>query len=234
MKSVWLTRSYSQNLELEQQLKFCNFKLINQPLITYVDYGKVIDENVINRYTSIIVTSKHAAKIIVNSSLAYRKAVINVWVVGDNSAMILKQAGFKIEFIAINVEHLITNLPQSLYNKMIYLSANIITQMLPKEIKRLIIYLVKYNIKLSPNKVSIFKQGIDYILLYSKNCANTLIQVMNRYHLYKLKKSTIIALSSKIAQEISPYFDNVLHCDIERHNTIIELLIKNEKYAATI
>lgn len=234
MKSVWLTRSFIDNLELEQQLKSYNFRLINQPLITYVDDKKALDQNIVSKYKNIIITSKRAAEIISCNSLVYKNSEVSAWVVGNSAAQILQEAGLNIQFIALNVEQLIINLPKSIYSEMIYLSSNMITKALPKKIRRLIIYKVKYNTKLSKNEVDTFAQGVDYILLYSKNCAKTLIQVINKYQLHKLKNSTLITLSLKIAKELYSYFNNVLYCDEERQNTIIKLLIMNEKYETQI
>ncbi|MGI4775518.1 MAG: uroporphyrinogen-III synthase, partial [Janthinobacterium lividum] len=141
MKSIWLTRSLAQNLQLEEQLKVYNFRFINHPLITYTDDNEVFSSDIFSKYTNIVVTSKHAAARIANScSAPENNEYICAWVVGSNSANILRNAGFQVKFAAMNVKHLLVNLPKLIYSNTVYLSGNIITQRLPIEIERLVIY----------------------------------------------------------------------------------------------
>jgi Uroporphyrinogen-III synthase HemD len=152
------------------------------------------------------------------------------WVVGNQSASILKQAGLKIAYIASDVEDLIKHFPKELYSSTIYFSGDKITKDLPHEIKRCIVYQVSYCETLTSEQINAISNGVNYILLYSKNCARALVKLFKHYNLLKiLENATIITISSNIASELKQYCNNTISCDNGKHEQIIELLINHAK-----
>ncbi|WP_316353107.1 uroporphyrinogen-III synthase [Candidatus Trichorickettsia mobilis] len=216
-----------------KQLEPYNFNCISCPLITYknlpIDYVAIFDH-----YSNIIITSKHAAKLIYsalnNLSANYSKDM-ELWVVGHTSAVILKSMPFiKIQYIANDVRDLINNLPKTIYNKAVYLSANEITSSLPTAITRQVIYEVSYKETLKTQDFNELIAGIDYILLYSQNCAKTLIKLLAKYNLINTLKNTIvITISAKVANIVNIYFSNVVYVDQAEHQQMINLLINYDK-----
>lgn len=223
-KSIWLTRSTAENQVLINKLRKYNFLLIDSPLIMYsnVDF----DANILKKYSNIIITSKYAANILVDTSFRCNFKHLSAWVVGKISAEILASIDINVKFIARNVAELVDNIPENTYNSSIYLSSNEITKPLPSKITRYIIYNVKYINQIDQQTTSAINKGIDYILLYSQNCAKTLINLLVEQNLINLLlNTTVITISDKVAKEILPYFKTVLYCDKGRTNQIIELLI---------
>lgn len=227
--NVWITRSKEDNEELENKLVNQGFKCFNCPLIKYRNLES--DLSVVLNYPNIIITSKYAAKII-NKFILNRNNSYNVWVVGIQSAEILSR--FNIKYIASDVDDLIQSLPKNSYHEYIYLSSNEITKDLPIQIKRQVIYEVNYLTDLSLEEIKFMQSNnFDYILLYSKNCAKTLITLLFKYDLIKyLKNPVIVAVSFNVAEEITDYFKNIVYCKKGEYNKILELLVDYEKARA--
>lgn len=233
MSSVLLTRSYDENQKLKKELEPSGFKCIDCPLLEYndlsIDYKSILWD-----YSNIIITSKYAAKKIYVAMNKLNKnnidyGIINFWVVGKESATILDSLdNILIKYVAHNVKNLIGNIPESIYRDMIYLSADQITMQLPKQIVRLIIYQVSYRSSLNQELIEMIG-AVDYILLYSKNCANTLITLLDKYHLInQLKNTIVITISHKVASVIQPYF-KVYYTNSSQQQQMINLLICDEK-----
>lgn len=228
MTSVLLTRSTQENQELIPTLRQRNFSITDCPLIEYknLEFDFL---NVLENYPNIIITSKYAAKLLLLASVQNNIKIANhnAWAVGEVSYKILKQAGFIVKYVAKNVQDLIKNLPPHIYNTAIYLSANEITMHLPKEIKRQVIYEVTYNSEIKENNLQDINNGIDYILLYSRNCAKTLVKLLFKYDLTKkLENATVITISLGVANIIRQHFKNVIYSK-ESQTAMIELLIKD-------
>ncbi|MFY9589716.1 uroporphyrinogen-III synthase [Rickettsia endosymbiont of Halotydeus destructor] len=223
MKSVLLTRSTEGNKETIEEIARYNinnlkFNYIHCPLIEYKNLN--FTSKILNDYSNIIITSKYAAHILKEQS---KDSNYNVWVVGESSKIILESSGFIVKYVAKNVGDLIEYFPPDLYNQAIYLSSNEITHDLPSQIKRKIIYKVKYLNKLSPSF-----DCIDYVLLYSQNSAKTLLNLLRQNNLLEsLQNSLFITISLKVANIIRPFFKNVVYCDDENPYKIINLLIRN-------
>ena len=236
MKSVLLTRSQADNYDIIRALEDndikCNFNYISSPLVKPKNLR--ISSNILRDYHNIIVTSKFATKILVTWSAKQSSLVNNpiikknIWVVGNSSKLILEQNNFIIKYVAENVEDLIRNLPQAIYHQTIYLSANEITQELPNQIDRKIIYEITYANKLQ--KIKELEQGVDYILLYSQNSARTLIELLIQYNLLAiLSNCLIITISKKVADIIRSFTKNVVYCYSGKTNQMLELLIRDAK-----
>ncbi len=226
MRTILLTRAADGNFLIEKALSGRDFAFIHCPLIEYID--KDYDLDCLSDKKFIVITSKHAA--IKLAELALDKSLWLLWVVGNISSEILRQAGFRVQYTAKNVEDLMANLPTKLYKQTIYLSSNEITNELPKEISRQIIYNVNYPKHLDSNQIEAIKEGIDYILLYSNNCAKTLINLLKQHDLLKVvENSIVIAVSLKVGQVAQACFENVLYCADEQHDKVIELLVNYEK-----
>jgi uroporphyrinogen-III synthase len=229
MQSVLLTRARENNYEIIEEIKKCsngdlNFNYIHCPLIEY--HNLIFNSEILSNYSNIIITSKHAVKLLI--SQAQKHIPGDIWVIGDSSKTILEDHGLKVVYAGKNVSDIIAHFPANLYTKAIYLSASEITQDLPSQIKRKIIYNVKYLNKL-PN-IEQFKVNISYILLYSHNSAKTLVKLLLQNNLFEfLQNSTVIAISLRVANIIRPFIKNVLYCDNDNPRLMIKLLIDHAK-----
>ncbi|WP_342269566.1 uroporphyrinogen-III synthase [Rickettsia endosymbiont of Orchestes rusci] len=227
MKYVLLTRSIEGNKETIEEIAKHNinnlgFHYIHCPLIEYKNLN--LSPEILGNYSNIIITSKYAANIL----REWQNNNYNIWVVGEASKAILERSGFIVKYAAKNVDDLIKHFPSRLYNQTIYLSSNEITRDLPSQIKRQIIYNVKYLEQLPP--IELFKSNIDYILLYSQNSAKIFKKLLLQNHLSEvLQNSLVIAISLKVANIIRPFSKNVVYCNNENSHTIINLLMHDAK-----
>lgn len=228
--NILLTRSIEENRNLEKIFSTRNIKCISLPIIQYmplaIDY-----EQILKKKTNVIITSKYAARIIAkNINQCFN---LNAWVVGRNSANILKHARFNVHYIANNVNDLINHVPPNIYQNSIYLSANEVTKEMPKQICRKIIYKVQYLNALNANQLETLQSTtIHYILIYSQNTAKALIKLLQKYELIELlKHAKIITISLKVAEMLSEFFTNVIYSDNLLHNNI-DMLISdlNDEY----
>ena len=205
-KSILLTRAKSANLILKEKLMPRGFDLVECSLIKH----KLLpfDEKVFNSYSDIVITSNFAASNLPNSNGSKY-----VWVVGENSEKILKDKGYNIKFCAPDAITLEKELLKNNHIKAIYLSGNNITIEMPPNIKRVVFYNTEYKKSLSQLEIQRIKHGIDYILLYSENCAKTLLQLLLENDLLKyLENTTIVAISFKVGRVVDDYFKNIKNC----------------------
>jgi uroporphyrinogen-III synthase len=208
MKTVLLTRSEADNKVLKSALEPLGFICHECSLIEYQDIS--FDYSDLNRYTDIIITSKHAANLLPH--LTYGKKIF-ASVVGEISAGILKEKGYIIRQIADSANDLKNQIPAGLYHQMVYLSANIISTPMPGKIDRRILYNVIYRDSLPTNINARLQKGIDFIPLYSENCAKTLIKLLLENNLLKyLENTVVIGISSKVEQVIKPYVSHRIAC----------------------
>lgn len=232
MKYVLLTRAEENNKNTIKEIDTYNkeniiFRYLHCPLIKYHTANSNL--HILHNYSEIIIASKYAARILINSMI--RNPLWRIWVVGRSSRCLLEKEGFKIIYNATNIDELINYFPSDLYDKAIYLSSNKITKELPIQIERNIIYNVKYNNEL-PNYISQLKNKIDYTLLYSQNSAQTLIKLFVEKHLlYILENSTTIAISQKVADIIRPFVKNVIYCKNSDSRLMVKLLVDHAKNA---
>lgn len=220
-KSILLTRAKSANSVLKDKLKPYVFDLFECSLIEHELLQ--FDIEILNEYSDIVITSSFAANNLPNSN------GICAWVVGDNTKSILEAKGYKIKFCAPNAITLKKELQKHDYIKAIYLSGNNITLEMPSNVRRIIVYNTSYKESFSNFEIQRLSQGVDYILLYSENCAKTLLQLLLENGLLKyLENSTIVAISSKVAKVVEGYFKKIRNCN--GSNQIIEFLEKiNDK-----
>jgi uroporphyrinogen-III synthase len=218
-KKVLLTRSKEDNKYLRQILVPKNYACLEISLIEHVSVPFNI--TILENFTDIIITSKRAANL-----LPIDDGEKNAWVVGSASAEILRQKNYNIKYVAYSASELRDHLPHNIYNHMIYLSSNIISVEMPSNIKKTIVYKIKYKNYLSDSEIQILKNGIDYILLYSENCAKTLIKLIVGNDLLKyIENSVIIAISSKVEKIVKNHFKQIVTCT---HAT--QILKKLEDY----
>jgi uroporphyrinogen-III synthase len=209
-KSVLLTRSDLENVKLEQELQKCDYEilkcsLIKQELLDF-DYKQLI------HFTDIIITSFFMADAMPHSSTI--ASDMSVWVVGEKSSDILRKKGYKIMFCTESVNHLKQNIPSHIYKNAVYLSSDHITVDMPAECVRSILYKVTYRNFISNHAVMRYREGVDCILLYSENCAKTLMNLIKENYLKNyLANSTYIVISSKVERVVKRYFDKVVVCN---------------------
>lgn len=233
MRSLLLTRNQEDNdniiRDLEQTGVYFNY--ISSPLVEYENLG--LDSNILTNYSDIIITSKYAAKILASWFIGeqYSDEYINrknIWLVGNSSKLLLSSKKFLIKYVARNVEELLKNLPREIHDQTIYLSSNEITQDLPMKIDRHIIYQVKYATKLQ--QIEQITKGVDYILLYSQNTAQTFIELLMKNNLLKiLASSMVITISLRVADIVKFFTKNVIYCDNGKPEKMLELLINDAK-----
>ncbi|MCF8494102.1 MAG: uroporphyrinogen-III synthase [Rickettsiaceae bacterium] len=206
-KSVLLTRSKVANSALKEKFGNKDLDLIECNLIEYELFS--VEAEYINQFSDLIITSNFAAHNIPDAP----RDNMPVWVVGEKSANILKNKGYKVKCYASNVENLKRRIPDYLYNKMLYLSGDHITVSMPLGTTRKILYKTIYLKLLSENEMTRYKEGIDYIVLYSENCAKTLLKLLIENNLVNyLGNTTYIAISSKVARVFEQVFKNVVVC----------------------
>lgn len=206
---VLLTRSQKENQLIISLLSDCtNIEFIQLNLISYSPLA--IDKTLFDEYSNLIITSNYVAK---NISIAPKDNIL-VWVVGTKSAKELENKGYKIEFIAPSVDILIQNIPKSRFNNMLYLSGDIISREMPEGIRREVVYKVSYLSNLDQEVVAKIKKGVNYLTVYSKNCAKTLLNLLVENNLLKyLENTKVIAISSSVGNILKPHFKNIIVTD---------------------
>jgi uroporphyrinogen-III synthase len=224
MKVVLLTRSNEDNLQIKNHLPEKEFSVFSCPLLSYTDLP--FDASILKNYTDVIITSKRAARIVEEALKPSGFQGLNFWVVGENSKLILLKHKANLTYATKNVADLSSHLPKTALDKFIYLSGSEITMELP--VKREIVYNVKYTKHLPTDVLDLFDKGIDYIMLYSQNCAKTLVDLLVRYELLKkLENTTVIAISSKVASRLNGYCNRIICCDDDHYDTnkMVKILI---------
>ncbi len=205
-KKILLTRSKEDNKYLRQTLATKGYVCMNLSLIEHINLPFNI--TILEGFTDVIVTSKRAANLLPIDDVGR-----SAWVVGSTSAEILRQKGYNILHTAYSAVELRDKIPHDIYSSAIYLSSNIISTKMPSDIKVVNVYKVKYKNCLSDAEVQILKDAPDYILLYSENCAKTLIKLIVENHLLKyIENSVIIAISSKVGKVVEGYFKKIISC----------------------
>jgi uroporphyrinogen-III synthase len=207
IKSVLLTRAKSANSILKNKLKSLNYDLLECSLIEYKLLP--LNDSKITNYSDIIITSYFAA----NNAPDAKDKLKRAWVVGESSSKLLQKKGYEIMFCGADAAGLQQKLAKTSLQKPIYLSGNNITIDMPPNIERQIFYNTYYKKDLSELEIQQFKSGLDCILLYSENCAKTLLQLLLENDLVKyLENTTIVAISSKVARVVKNHFKNVKIC----------------------
>lgn len=192
-KSILLTRSLEENRELKEKLKSKELKIIECSLIKYELFPVSIE--VVNRYDGLIITSLYAAKNLPRSV----NSIMPLWVVGSKSARILSDKGYKIEACTSTALELRNIVLKEEKRKLLYLSGNYITVEMPYPITQRIFYNVSYLKKLSDEQIFALKKKLDYIILYSENCAKTLFKLLQEENLMNyLTDTVVIAISTKV------------------------------------
>lgn len=231
MANILLTRSAIENELTSEKLSSLGFDSISLPIISYQNLHPIITD----QSTHIIVTSKHAARLLAKSI----KHKVECWVVGKESAAILSEnPNIEITGIAKNLQSLleiISLVPEDeapvFFNKTIYYSGDIITHDLPSFIPRQIIYHTSYLSDIEPELIEkIQTSPIKYIFVYSKNCGTTLINLIHKHNLLPyLQDSALIAISP----EVSNLFEGIAikrsHGAEPTFEHMIKILIAHEQ-----
>jgi uroporphyrinogen-III synthase len=207
MKSVLLTRAKEFNEQLQGRLRQLDYEVLECDLIEYDLQPLNLSEFI--TYDHLLITSFFAASKLPDAP----RSNMTVWVVGMKSAKLLASKGYKVGFYAESAESLRRNIPESIFTDMLYLSSDYITVSMPPAIKRQIFYKVKYRASLSDSQIARYKQGLDYILLYSENCAKTLIKLLLENDLLNsLENTTFLVISSKVENIVKSHFVNIEIC----------------------
>lgn len=206
MKSVLLTRAKEMNAELKASLSLTEIEILECNLINYELLPVNIDY--IKDFSNILITSYFAA---INAPVATDEFK-GAFVVGEKSAKILAQKNYKILFCASNAEQLHQQiLCEDNYGSTIYLSGNSITTKMPAWVTREVFYRAHYLEYFSAEQITRYKNGIDYVLLYSENSAKTLLNLLKENNLLNcLANSIVIVISSKVGLVVANNFDNII------------------------
>lgn len=222
-KSVLITRAKGENMVLRSKLQTYGYEVLECNLIKYTLLP--INLYALRSFTNIIITSNFAAK---KLPQAWQDSIF-VWVVGQNSAETLTRKGYKIKFCtesALSLKQELTNSKQ--ITQMIYLSSNKITVDMPHWVKRQIFYNVSYLESLTETQKMRYQKGIDYILLFSKNCAKTLRKLFIDHNLlHCVTNTTIIAISSNVTETLNSNFQKKIV--LQNSNLMLEYL-KNHAF----
>jgi len=230
MKTILLTRSDSENELAAIKISSLGYESYRAPMISYNDLP--YDFHKLHKH--IIITSKHGAQLasehIINP--------LEAWVVGEESASILQQnKNITITGLARNLKHLMEAISlvqeseaEEFFADTVYLSGNIITQELPHRIKCDIIYETHY-IKTLPKEVieALQRDAINYIMVFSKNSATNLLQLLKQYDLLEyVKHSTVIGISHEVATLFSDICKKILYSEDATFSQMLELLDADE------
>ena len=211
-KTILLTRSEEENKILYDRLTKIGYHCFKCSLIKYYDVE--FDYNILSQCSDIIITSNYAAKILKKRDNIPGVKANNVWVVGKLSANILKEKSYNVKYIASNAKNLKKQLVRGTCDDIIYLASNNITTPMPKAVRQEIFYKVSYKKELTHQEIEYFKQKLNYILLYSENCAKTLVALLAKNNLFEYVADTvIIVISPKVAKVLKDYFHNIVICD---------------------
>lgn len=208
-EKILLTRAKEDNQALQEILSFKGYIPVECNLISHVHLP--FDPSILDDFTDIIITSKRAAVLLPDAACGKNGGSKNIWVVGDRSAEVLRQKNYSIKYVALSAKDLKRVLPVRLYSSMVYLASNRISTKMPNEIKTVEVYKVRYKKTLSTEELQLLKNDIKYILLYSENCAKTLINLIIKNNLWKyLENSVVITISSKVQKLVKDYFKTTI------------------------
>ena len=117
------------------------------------------------------------------------------------------------------------------FQKSIYISGNIITQELPQYITRYVVYDTVYTDFLNPEAVQAIQNGmIHYYMVYSKNCAMNLINLLKKHNMLPyIDSSVVIAIGEKVASLFEGMAQNVAFSKMNSAREMIELLVTYEQ-----
>ncbi len=234
MTSFLLARSGEMSQELARKINAisgcCALEL---DLINYQRKDILLDSQlyyrVIAKYAFIIVTSYFCAQ---NLPHALNQKIM-VLVVGEKSAKILLEKGYKVQFISSNAEQLKEEIIARKIESAIYLSSNNISCELPKNITRYIAYDVIYLSELSTEQIMQYRKGIDYIIIYSAKSMEVFLNLFRASNLLDMmqEKCILIAISQKVADIAKGFFLNII-ISPEPHliaQEVLKLCISNQK-----
>ena len=113
--------------------------------------------------------------------------------------------------------------------RVLYLSGNHITQDVPFATRKEI-YHTEYADSIDPE---IFKEDIDYVMIYSKNSANNLIKLLGEQNLLqKIENSATITLSKNLAHQMEDYVKEILCPEKPLSEEMINILLEYERQTA--
>jgi uroporphyrinogen-III synthase len=232
---VLLTRSREENDVAVEKLTAVGFQSLCAPMLhhtnLFLSSGGCIASH-------IIITSKYAAKIVTRHCSVNAKC----WVVGLESASILRQNScIEITFIAQNLQDLLKHIESirasegdAFFSSSLYLSGSIITKDLPAYITRQVIYATHYIKELPRNVINAITKGqVQYIMVYSKNCAINLIALLKANNLLShIRTSVVIAISERVANIFDGIAKDTVYSHSANFEDTLKLLVKYEQGGA--
>jgi uroporphyrinogen-III synthase len=225
-KTVLLTRNIELNRFAESEVENLGFKPISCPLIQYEDKPINLD---FSQYNFIIITSNYLARKIAQEQLLPKSAMLLV--VGTSSRKILLDRGYNVVLHFEGSKDIHNYVQQELLGKkVLYLSGTIITQEMPYWVTKHIAYDAHYAKTFDKELISILKEGVNYILFYSVESALAFVELMTKYQLNVLKKSTLITIGYRVADAINKYFNGIiLYSSMNEHKDMLDILVSYDQ-----
>ncbi len=224
-KSILLTRSIEENREISGIFENIGLIPVFCPLLEYKTLE--FDCAALENYSDIILSSKRASCVV--APLLSDKTQ-NLWIVGKSSLQFFRSRKNKNIRIFEDFELLEKSIAGKDFKDFLYLSSNFISKEPPEGMRRIVVYETLYAKKIDEIFLKEMEPGVDYISLFSENCAKTFIELAKNYNLLeKLRNSYIIAISSKVAEIAKPYFNKVSYPKNKNLEGMVELIIEHEK-----
>lgn len=204
-----------------------------------VEYLNVtFDNNKLDNYQALIITSQNAVSILQNQNLINKE--ILVYTIGSKSKAVLYSIGFKnVVSLGENVEALIRFFhKQSSYNeKMLYLRGEEISLDIKGNLEKvgyivdeIIVYKSKPINRLSSNIVSIIESDVTSTLLYSSRTAQH-FRTIALQHKTNLRNIRAVCISKKVSSQI---LDLKWHCvevsNFPNEDQMLRLLTTSPRY----
>lgn len=226
MKRVLVTRSKEENDRLQTILAKKDFEVVVVDMLRHRPDLEALKS--IGKFDYIIITSKFAAIIFSD----YCNFACNILCVGMESSNILnKNKNIQVSSVFGNVDELISKMNELKDNSdvvsgFVYLSGQYITKEIPNA-DRLIIYKTEYLNDISEKVIDgIRNNGINFIMIYSRNCSQNLLRVVKQHKLLPyLKSSVLIAISKNVAEPFYQLGIKVLYGTISSEEEMINLLV---------
>lgn len=196
MTKLVLTRTKENNLYLKEYLISKNYEVLEEPMIEQtIDVNSLKSIDLTNK--KILITSNFLAKSL--KDLVKNPKDIFIYVIGENSAQILRDSGFKVIDNFPNIEELVKNINDE---EIIYLRGNYISHPISFNHKEIIVYNSIYKKTFTSNLINQIKsEQIDIITIFSEQTANSIINAINYHNLGNyFKKIVFYCFSMKIAK----------------------------------
>lgn len=221
-KTILITREKESAIKTAKVFLSFGARVRVCPLIEVKNLAFDASETIYNGGT-ILVTSQNAARILASYKSARQSKVV---VIGQKSADMLSENGFKVISTFKTSDELLAELPKLQINSLIYFRGEDIANHLDRKLqdkginlKQVICYKTE-ALSVSEN----FLDEVDIVTLYSPKTADIFIKFLNSYDVHNV---IVAALSYNIAKKLEGYsFKQVLIADHPTEECLIEVICR--------